>query len=253
MADFWDMADFAQRTWPVPLPVSASCASPSRCSTARFRTSWFDGRYYDPEIAAWAGVDPVGQFHSPYVFTGGNPVNLAERDATDAVAIVFPDYKITAAGTKWGDLGHAGVLLINNRTGLTKYYEYGRYDKAQIGLVRTRTVPNVQLKDGRPTKESLAVVLKSISKQISKRPGHLTRIEGAIVRTDKFKEMNQYAQDRLKMNTDKRREEYSIFSNNCGTFMVSTIEASGVDLPSVVDPRPNSIIEEIRSEEQTVD
>ena len=35
--------------------------------------------------------------------------------------------------------------------------------------------------------------------------------------------------------------------------MVSTIEAGGVDLPAVVDPRPNSITEEIRSEHQTVD
>ena len=80
-----------------------------------------------------------------------------------------------------------------------------------------------------------------------------SRIEGALIRTDKFKEMNQYAQDRLKLNKDKTREEYSLIDNNCGTFMVEHDRAGGVDLPAVVDPRPNSITEEIRSEHQTVD
>lgn len=210
---------------------------------------WFDGRYYEPEIASWASPDPSAQFHTPYVYAGGNPINLVERDATDAVAIVFPDYKIAAMGTKWGNLGHAGVLLIDNKTGLTKYYEYGRYDKSEIGIVRTRTVPDVKIKNGRPTNESLAAVLRSISKQ----SGRGTRIEGALIRAERFKEMNQYAQDRLKLNKDKTREEYSLFDNNCGTFMVNTIEASGVDLPAVVDPRPNSMTEEIRAEQQTVD
>ena len=154
------------------------------------------------------------------------------------------------SGTKWSNLGHAGVLLIDNKTGLTKYYEYGRYDKpVNRGIVQTQKVPDVKIKDGHPTKESLAAVLKVIAR---KSTGG-SRIEGALIRTDKFKEMNQYAQDRLKLNKDKTREEYSLIDNNCGTFMVSTIEAGGVDLPAVVDPRPNSITEEIRSEHQTVD
>jgi len=157
---------------------------------------------------------------------------------------------LSGSGTKWSNLGHAGVLLIDNKTGLTKYYEYGRYDKpVNRGIVQTQKVPDVKIKDGHPTKESLAAVLKVIAHKSTKG----SRIEGALIRTDKFKEMNQYAQDRLKLNKDKTREEYSLIDNNCGTFMVSTIEAGGVDLPAVVDPRPNSITEEIRSEHQTVD
>mgnify|MGYP007019933133 CR=1 FL=1 len=46
---------------------------------------------------------------------------------------------------KIGNLGHAGVLLIDNKTGVTKYYEYGRYDKEGKGVVRTFAVPNVKI------------------------------------------------------------------------------------------------------------
>lgn len=238
-------------------PYGASHVAPTAAKRRRFGGHerdasglyWFDGRYYDAEVATWASADPAAQFHTPYLFAGGNPVNLVERDANDAVAVVFPDYRITGFGTKWSNLGHAGVLLIDNKTGLTKYYEYGRYDKPDRGIVQTHKVPDVKIKDGHPTKESLAAVLKVIAR---KSTGG-SRIEGALIRTDKFKEMNQYAQDRLKLNKDKTREEYDLIDNNCGTFMVSTIEAGGVDLPAVVDPRPNSITEEIRSEHQTVD
>ncbi|ELY3410685.1 hypothetical protein SMW94_004639 [Vibrio parahaemolyticus] len=70
------------------------------------------------------------------------------------IPIVFPDYKIAVATpravevpdlipfidilpnniqvphtkAKMSNLGHAGVLFINGSNGVTKYYEYGRYD-----------------------------------------------------------------------------------------------------------------------------
>lgn len=74
-----------------------------------------------------------------------------------AIPIVFPDYRISVnqAQTKvdlikgaswdnltlpgykarWKGLGHAGVCFINGKNGLTKYYEYGRYDPAGPGKV----------------------------------------------------------------------------------------------------------------------
>ena len=78
---------------------------------------WFDGRYYDAEVATWASPDPAAQFHTPYLFAGGNPVNLVERDANDAVAIVFPDDRITGFGTKWATSGTQASCSIDNKTG----------------------------------------------------------------------------------------------------------------------------------------
>lgn len=63
----------------------------------------------------------------------------------DGIYIAFPDYKISTPIGKIGNLGHAGVLLIDNKTGVTKYYEYGRYDKEGKGVVRTFAVPNVKI------------------------------------------------------------------------------------------------------------
>lgn len=57
--------------------------------------------------------------------------------------------------------------------------------------------------------------------------------------------MNNYAQSKLKENSNPDREPYSIFSNNCGTFGCD-VTNQDVDLnnPWIVDPRPVSIIDE---------
>jgi len=66
------------------------------------------------------------------------------------IPIVFPEYKITVEiprqevdllpwinfdnftlptfSQRISNLGHAGILIVNGTSGLTKYYEYGRYD-----------------------------------------------------------------------------------------------------------------------------
>ena len=41
-------------------------------------------------------------------------------------------------------LGHAGILFFSSQ-GESKYYEYGRYDRAAIGLVRRQGIPNLRL------------------------------------------------------------------------------------------------------------
>jgi hypothetical protein len=85
-----------------------------------------------------------------------------------AVIIVFPDYKIDTGihHIQVPFLGHAGVLLIHPKTGTTRYYEYGRYDSANLGMVQKKSVPNVKMgADNQPTTDSLQITLKSISEQ----------------------------------------------------------------------------------------
>lgn len=107
-------------------------------------------RYYNPATALWLGVDPLASKYpgvSPYVYCVSNPVKYVDPDGRDAFLIVFPDYKISAFGRKFKNLGHAGILLIDNKTGLTKYYEYGRYDSNNKGIVRTYRIPDVKIND----------------------------------------------------------------------------------------------------------
>jgi len=127
---------------------------------------YMQARYYDPVIGRFYSNDPVGfsNVHNfnRYAYANNNPYKYVDPDGRDAVAIVFPDYKISVAGTKVSNLGHAGLLNINPDTGLTRYYEFGRY--GNDGMVRNIRLDNdVVMSGGAPTSASLAKVLAEIS------------------------------------------------------------------------------------------
>ena len=199
-----------------------------------------------PELQSMS-IDPHCEKYysiSPYAYCMNNPIKYIDPNGKDAVLVVFPDYKISTPIGKIGNLGHAGVLLIDNKTGVTKYYEYGRYDKEGKGVVRTFAVPNVKIgQDKKPTLESLNKTLSIISEQA----GHAGRIEGAYIESDKFKEMKNYAESKIAENANSKRKEYSLRNNNCGTFAADVLkqDPSVKDkAPVIIDPRPNSIVKE---------
>ncbi|HMS29874.1 MAG TPA: RHS repeat-associated core domain-containing protein [Saprospiraceae bacterium] len=215
----------------------------------------FGARYYDPRLSVWFGVDPLASknsFESPYVYVHNNPLKYIDPDGRDGILVVFPNYKVDTE-TRLGKqpLGHAGVLLIDNKKGLTKYYEYGRYDTKDgtKGRVRTISMSNVKIgEDGKPTQESLNKVLE----QISKKSGQGGKIEGAYVEGD-FKTMNDYAQSKLKESNpqyneyDKEREPYSLTGNNCATFSCDVLKQdpeAKKNAPWIFNPTPNNVAEE---------
>lgn len=183
---------------------------------------------------------------SPYVYVDNRPITAVDPDGRDAVYITFPDYKISTPVGKVEHLGHAGVLLIDNKTGTTKYYEYGRYDAAGKGLVRTQTVPNVKIgPDGKPTSTSLNTVLAVLSNAA----GQGGRIDGAYIPSDKFKEMNDFAKERLAQNSNPNRETYGLLENNCGTFASDTVRQDpNVSRPWIINPSPVNIVSEYQEE-----
>ena len=207
----------------------------------------YGARQYGAAEVRWFGIDPMAEknhFESGYVYVHNNPLKYLDPDGRDGILVVFPDYKIATPVGKVGGLGHAGVLLINNETGLTKYYEYGRYDDEGKGYARTVPVSNVKIgKDGKPTQASLNKVLG----QISKKSGHGTRIEGAYIESDNFEAMNNYAEQKVKEKDNPKRKSYNLANNNCGTFACDVLNQDPNvkdQAPSIYDPKPTSIIEE---------
>jgi RHS repeat-associated protein len=179
-----------------------------------------------------------------YEYANSNSMKYIDPDGRDAIPVVYPDYKISALGTKWSNLGHAGIILINPKTGETRYYEYGRYDKEKRGETHRRTIPDVVIdkKTGMPTDKSLANLMDAVSRIA----GQQTRVEGAYVKDDNFRKMANYAEGRVKESKDPDRKEYGILGNNCGTFAKDVLEAGGKDTPLMIDPRPNSYIDELQ-------
>ncbi|HEY9050071.1 MAG TPA: hypothetical protein VIQ03_00925, partial [Gammaproteobacteria bacterium] len=101
-----------------------------------------------------------------------------------------------------------------------------------------------------PTKVSLSYTLS----QISAKSGQNGRIAGAYIEVpNKFKSMLAYAQKRHLDNKNPKRKPYDLFTNSCNHFMKGVLEAAGVDLPYMLDPRPNSYIEEIRNDFKDLD
>ena len=235
---------------------------------------YYGARYMNPRLSIWYGTDPMQEKYpdiSSYCYTFNNPITHIDPNGKDAILIVFPDYPINFYNTPEFTIpligrkiksykinvdvvGHAGILLINNKTGLTKYYEYGRYDTEDgtKGRVRSFSVPNVNIDNsGQPTNESLNNVLRFISRKAGKNG----RIDGAYIKSDSFDEMNEYAKSKMNEsnfgnpNYKKERKPYNLINNNCGTFTVDVIKQDpSVDIPWIVNTTPNNIVSEFQEE-----
>ena len=238
-----------------------------------------EARWYDPVVGRWMVTDPLQEKYasvSSYCYTNNNPIVYYDSNGKDAILIVYPDYPINIYNTPEINIpfigkipqqkininvvGHAGVLLINNKTGVTHYYEYGRYDTTDgtVGCVRKVEVSNVTIgKDGKPTINSLNKVLGYLSKNA----GHGGRIDGAYIISNEFEKMNNYANSKFMESNpsdgnafyNKNRRPYSIIRNNCGTFAVDVInQDKSVDAPYIINPTPVNIVDEYQEEGNAV-
>ena len=171
---------------------------------------YYGARYYDPRLSLWMSTDQLQEKYpnnSTYCYTHNNPIVYQDPNGKDAILIVYPDYSINLYNTPEINIpfigkipkqkininivGHAGILLIDNKTGITKYYEYGRYDTTDgtVGRLRNVKVSNVTIgKDGKPTIESLNKVLG----ELSKKAGQGGRIDGAYIISNEFDKVSLY-------------------------------------------------------------
>jgi lipopolysaccharide export LptBFGC system permease protein LptF len=129
---------------------------------------------------------------------------------------------------------------------MTKYYEYGRYDAQDLGLVmKAKNLPDVKVINNK-------IDLKSLKKPlafISRVSGQSGKIQGVYIEVkNKYKVMLDYAELRKKQNNNPQRKSYDLNDNNCIHFAKEVTEKAGINTPWMIDPRPNSYIGEFRDE-----
>lgn len=163
-----------------------------------------------------------------------------EGAALDALEL-FGAKRTDSGSLKANFLGHAAVAFANGRTGLTRYWEYGRYDPAQRGICQNVRVPDLEItSDYEATPDSL----NKLFARVSESSGAGTRVSAALCRVEvgTHMKLEQYCR-RVDHNTrNKTAEEYKVLSNSCLHFMRRVMEEAGLDTPRIWDPRPASYI-----------
>jgi hypothetical protein len=172
-------------------------------------------------------------------------------DVPDAIPFVPDEIEVPKTKNRVPYLGHAGILFFDAK-GRTRYYEYGRYDVAEVGLVRKHTLPDLRLlPGGKPAIGSLVTVLH----RVSTLAGHGGRISAAYIElpAGAFELMLRYTQRRMDANTNPHRPRYALMSNSCLHFMKAVAEAGGAKMPDVLDPRPAGYIAKVRIDHPDLD
>lgn len=165
--------------------------------------------------------------------------------------VSFDNFTIHSSKHKVPNLGHAGVFLVNGKNGVTKYYEYGRYDYPEYkGVVQRIPLPDAKV-------DQSGVILSSLIpplQKICERSGQCGRIEGVFIEaSDVFSKLNQMILVRKFQNNSPKRKQYHLTNNSCIHFVKWVVKASGKDTPWMIDPRPNSYIGEFRDDYQDLD
>lgn len=172
------------------------------------------------------------------------------------IPVVFPDYKIHVEvlgfSHKFSDLGHAGVLIVNGKTGVTKYGEYGRYEGAgPPGIVRLKPVPNVTIKGGAITELSLKKTLRKMSASY----GQSSNVSGVVLRGGAFADAEKWLQNKEKENLDMERRSYDLRDHNCMKFVVDLVESLNLNAPkrSYFAVVPKDYMEEFKAAQPDLD
>jgi hypothetical protein len=104
-----------------------------------------------------------------------------------------------------------------------------RYDPLELGVVRTNTISNININININGGEIVVSSFKSLLKNLSISSGQSGNISGAIFRDEDIYEKDlNWLEEKRKKNNDQKRESYTIYDNNCATFVDDLLEYFGL-------------------------
>jgi RHS repeat-associated protein len=194
----------------------------------------YRARWYDPQQGRFIREDPLGieDNINKYLYAYASPIRYSDPSGLAACFVDFPDYEITIPYLNIQTTltpGHAGVLGYDPETGVTRYYEYGRYPPCgDFGCVERRKVPNLVIgADKKPTTESL----EKLRKYLSEKLGHGTKVILTCYPDIDEQSVYEYAES---IKNNPNRPAYSWYpwnSNTCHDFANDALGAGR--------PKPN--------------
>lgn len=129
-------------------------------------------------------------------------------------------------------LGHAGIVIVDGRSGGVRYYEYGRYDPAQFGQVRMGSeIGDLVIafgQDGNPRNDSLI----RLASMMTRTNGGPYACEAIYVKlaNGAFDVMKEFAENRMMDIREKRADPYDVAGNHCFTFAMEVAESAGINV-----------------------
>ena len=91
-------------------------------------------RYYDVRLARWHAMDPADEFHSPYVYVGGDPVNFVDPDG--AISVPLDEFQFDQNGNFLRRIERPGEHFISvaQADGSWKRFEFNdQADALRVG------------------------------------------------------------------------------------------------------------------------
>lgn len=204
---------------------------------------YFGARYYDSRIGRWYGVDPLMDKHydfNPYNYVLNSPLKIVDPDGKDPILIFYPNWEIV--GTQ-GEFGHAGILLVDNKTGATRYYDLtlkdGTLFEAEINRsiggekVKGAEMREVKIKDGKIDENSLRETIRDVMDVYGKGTG-ATYAEYIHFESDEYQSMVDAADEWMKNPGIYNFSAVIGEGANCLEFMVEIAQKDeGLDIPEV--------------------